>query len=59
MRGRQEMISGVGTEIGPTKALLALLLNNEQGSPERWLLSAKNQQQHRQTLDDTPKRGPS
>ncbi len=51
LHGRQEIIGSFRPEIGPTKALLALLLDDERGSLERWL-SAKHQQQHRQTLDD-------
>ncbi|MBB6592710.1 hypothetical protein LBW62_07955 [Ralstonia solanacearum] len=51
LRGRQEIIDSFRPEIGPTTALLALLLDDERGSLERWL-NARNQQQHRQTLGD-------
>ncbi len=51
LRGRQEIIGSFRSDVGSTKALLASLVDDERLSLERWL-SAKIQQQHRQTLDD-------
>lgn len=51
LRSRQEVIGSFRLEAGPAKALLALLADDERVSLERWL-TARQQQQHRQTLDD-------
>lgn len=50
-RARQEVVGSFRLDIGPAKALLVLLVDDERRALERWL-GARDQQQHRQTLDD-------